>query len=253
MPLSGERIIIKMRKNQKNRYTMYEAVTAYLGENSAKYSDNEEFVEHLGSFRAAVTEIALTEDQRSKAVTGKTINKNILRDQVTIQALAVAGAVYAFAKKSGNVTLMESADQTKSKLKRFRDNGLVIELNSLKDKAVNISSDLERYGIAADKISQFTDNISAYSSAIGAKAAGGALRSGASKSMTTLFNEAGNILDSIDKMMDIYRVNEEAFYLGYQSARVVKDLGIRHKEQDTITNTGQNLPENSGIFQPEKF
>ena len=60
-PFIGERKINQMIKNQKNRYTMYEAVTAYLEDNSSKYSDNVEFADHFSSYRAAVTEIALTE------------------------------------------------------------------------------------------------------------------------------------------------------------------------------------------------
>lgn len=253
MPLSGERKINQMIKNQKNRYTMYEAVTAYLENNSSKYSDNAEFTDHFSSYRAAVTEIALTEDQRSKAVTGKTKSKNILREQVTEQALAVAGAVYSFAKKSGNVSLLESTDQNKSKLDRFRDTVLVIELNFIKDKALENSQAMEGYGFTAQKLSEFADNINAYANAVGAKAAGGAAKSGASKSLVTLFKDASDILDSIDRLMEIYRGSDEEFYQGYKSARVVKDLGIRHKEQDTITNAGQNQPENSGIIQPEKF
>lgn len=232
---------------------MYEAVTAYLENNSSKYSDNAEFTDHFSSYRAAVTEIALTEDQRSKAVTGKTKSKNILREQVTEQALAVAGAVYSFAKKSGNVSLLESTDQNKSKLDRFRDTVLVIELNFIKDKALENSQAMEGYGFTAQKLSEFADNINAYANAVGAKAAGGAAKSGASKSLVTLFKDASDILDSIDRLMEIYRGSDEEFYQGYKSARVVKDLGIRHKEQDTITNAGQNQPENSGIIQPEKF
>ncbi|MFZ1322883.1 MAG: hypothetical protein WAT71_15105 [Ignavibacteria bacterium] len=235
-----------MIKNQKNKFTMYEAVTAYLGENNLLFSDNEEFTDHLNSFRATVSVIAIMEDERSKSITGKTKNKLISRKTVTDEALAVAGAIYAYAKKSGNVTLMESVNPRKSKYDRFRENVLVIELNFIKDKAIENSQALERYGISADKLSQFTDNITAFSNAIGARAAGGAAKSSATKTLFTRFNEAGDILDSIDRLMEIYRVSNNEFYQGYKSARVIWDLGIRHKVQD-------KQPVTAGQFLTEKF
>ncbi|MEZ4691322.1 MAG: hypothetical protein R3A12_14635 [Ignavibacteria bacterium] len=156
------------------------------------------------------------------------------------EALAVSGAIYAYAKKSGNITLMESMNFTRTKLGRFRDTGLVIELNSIKEKAIEYSEPISRYGITGEKITQFDDNITAYDNALSAKAAGGPTRSGASKSLVTLFNDAGSILDSIDKLMENYLVTETGFYEGYKAARVIKDLGLRHKADPDM----QAAPEN---------
>lgn len=246
MPFIGERKSNQMIKNQKNKYTMYEAVTAYLSENNSKYSENEEFIDHLNSFRTAVTEIAIMEDERSKSITGKTRNKIISRNTVTDEALAVAGAIYAYAKKSGNVSLMESVNQNKSRLNKFRENVLVIELNFIKDKAMENSQALERYGITLQKIEQFKDNITAFSNAIGARAVGGAAKTSATKTLFTRFKEAGDVLDSIDKLMEIYRVSNNEFYQGYKSARVIWDLGIRHR----VPNM---QPVTAGQIQPEEI
>lgn len=220
-----------MIKNHKNRYAMYDAVSAYLEENSSKFTDNEEFSAHFNSFKSLMNEIELKENQRVLATTGKVTNKNINRDSVTDMALGIAGVIYAYAKKEGNITLMESMKYNKGKFKAFRDTGLVINLTSIKEKALENSEAISRYGISAEKLEQFATKIAEYSNALGAKAAGGAEKSGASKSLKTLFKESGDILDSLDKIMESHKVNDRQFYDGYKSARVVKDLGVRHKDE----------------------
>lgn len=217
-----------MLKNQKNKFTMYESVIAYLGENISIFSPNEEFTDHYNAFKKVVDDIGLREDERSKATTGKTMKKVIARNSVTNQAMAIAGGIYAYAKKSGNVTLQESSNITKSKLAKFRDTGLVIELNSIKDKATGLSDILVKYGISSASLSDFADNIENYSIAIGEKATGGASRTSASGSLVTLFKEADSLLDSFDRMMENYKLSNADFFRGYKSGRVIRDLGARH-------------------------
>lgn len=218
-----------MIKNQKNKYAMYDGVTAYLDNSASKYAGNEEFISHLESFKTLNEKIALREDERNKATTGKTINKKNNRETVTNEALAVAGALYAYAKKNGMTTFMESVKFNLSKFNDFRDNVLLIELNSIKEKAAEYSEAISKYGITAERLNEFIQSIESYSNALNAKAAGGSLKTGASKSMTTLFGEADSILDSIDRLMENYKMSDENFYQGYKASRVIKDLGVRHK------------------------
>lgn len=237
-----------MIKNQKNKYTMYESVSAYLGKNSSVFEENEEFKEHFNSFRTSLIDIELKEDQRNKATKGRTTDKNISRETVTEEALGVAGALYAMAKKNGDVALRESVNLSKSKLKNFRDAGLMIELNSIKEKAVENSSEISRYGISPDKLAKYIDLITSYENALGARYTGGATRSGASKSLLNLFREADSTLDSIDRLMENYKVRNTEFYNGFKSSRVIKDLGIRRKEQGQFKgpDKDQNPVQGSG-------
>lgn len=219
-----------MKKAQKNRYAMYNGVIAHLEKNSSIYSENEEFVSHKGAFKSATEEIGLKEDVVNKATTGKTLEKTVTRNFVTLQALGVAGAICAYAKKIGDITLAESTKHTISSLNKFRDTGLVIELNSIKDKAIDNSSALVKYDISPEKLDSFIKNIAQYSKALGAKSTGGSLKTGAVKSLTTLFKEAGIVLDSIDRLMENYRDTHKEFYSSYRAARVIKNLGIRHEK-----------------------
>jgi len=244
-----------MIKTQKNKYSMYVGVRAYLDDHSAGYEDNEEFNEHMNSFKSILEEIAAKEDERSKATLGKVKYKAKIRKSVTDQALAVAGAIYSYAKKSGNDNLKDSVDFKKSDFVKFRDAGLVIELESLKDKAVQHSAEIARYGITAEKLTGFQNEAAKYADALGAKNTGSATRSGANKTMVSLFKEADNLLDSIDRFMENYKISDKDFYDGFKSARVIRDLGTRHKDggngsvnTGSAKITGDNYPPAAGLL-----
>jgi len=225
-----------MLKNQKNKYAMYNAVIAHLEKNSSKYTDNEEFINHRDSFKSLAESIESKEDERNKATSGKTKDKLAKREKVTIFALGVAGAICAYAKKSGFMTVAESTKLTKSKLNSFRDNVLLIELKSIREKADQYSDAISKYGFPAEKIEEFVNSILQYSNALRAKANSGAVRKGATKSLKTLFKETDIMLDSIDRLMENYRDTHKEFYDGYKASRVIKNLGIRHNPEEEPVN-----------------
>ena len=225
-----------MLKNQKNKYAMYNGVIAHLEKNSSKYTDNEEFINHRNAFKSLTEFIGSKEDERSKATKGKTKDKEANREKVTIFALGVAGAICAYAKKSRMTTLAESTKLTKTKLDSLRDNVLLIELKSIRDVAMLYSDAMSKYGFPPEKLEEFVNSILQYSNALGAKANGGAVRTGAFKSLKTLFKEADSMLDSIDRLMENYRDTHKEFYDGYKASRVIKNLGIRHNPEEEPVN-----------------
>ena len=234
-----------MIKRQKNKLSMYGTVRTYAEDNSSVYSDNEEFVSHVSLLNLTLDEIGLKEDVRKKATSGKTKAKKVTRAFVSKQALGVSGAIYAFAKKTGDQTLMAKTDIKKSKLKKLRDTELMIELNSIKVKGMELSSEIAKFGIAASKLDAYLRNIEIYSKAIGASSTGGAVKKGAFKTLKTLFEEADSFIDSMDRMVENYSDSHAEFYAGYKAARKIKDLGIRHDEVVVPETQLQTQPENA--------
>ena len=232
-----------MQKRQKNKFAMYGTVHTFLDDKSAIYADNEEFNLHRISLKQNIADIRLKDDAGKKATKGRSKDKEVNRDSVTAQALAVAGALYAFAKKTGDQPLIASADLTKSKLDKLRDSELITELNSVKVKANEKSAELIKFGIPLSQLESYTTNIETYSKALGAQDTGGAEKKGAYKSLSTLIKDADSVLDSIDKLMENYKNSNEEFYAGYKTARVIKDLGIRHKDDEEGEGEEQDAPE----------
>lgn len=234
-----------MIKRQKNKLSMYGTVRTYAADNSSVYSDNEEFVSHVSSLNLTLDEIGLKEDVRKKATSGKTKAKTVTRAFVSKQALGVSGAIYAYAKKTGDQTLISTANIRKSKLDRLRDTELMIELLSIKAKGTELSTEIAKFGVPASKLDEYSRNIEIYSKAIGASGTGGAVKKGAFKTLKTLFEEADSIIDSMDRMVENYSDSHAEFYAGYKTARKIKDLGIRHDEAEAPETQLQTLPESA--------
>ena len=234
-----------MIKRQKNKLSMYGTVRTYAEDNSSAYSDNEEFVSHVNLLNLTLDEIGLKEDVRKKATSGKTKAKTVTRAIVSKQALGVSGAIYAYAKKTGDQTLISTANIRKSKLDRLRDTELMIELLSIKAKGTELSAEIAKFGIPASKLDAYARNIEIYSKAIGASGTGGAVKKGAFKTLKTLFEEADSIIDSMDRMVENYSDSHAEFYAGYKAARKIKDLGIRHDEAEVPETQLQTQPENA--------
>ena len=83
-----------------------------------------------------------------------------------------------------------------------------------------------------------------YAKATGASGTAGAVRKGALKTMTTLFEEVDSIIDTIDRLMENYSDSHAEFYTGYKAARKIKDLGIRHDEAEVPETQLQSQPDN---------
>ena len=234
-----------MIKRQKNKLSMYGTVRTYAEDNSFVYSDNEEFVSHVSLLNLTLDEIGLKEDVRKKATSGKTKAKTVTRAFVSKQALGVSGAIYAYAKKTGDQPLMAKTDIKKSKLIKLRDTELMIELYSIKAKGTELSSEIAKFGVHASKLDAYVRSIEIYSKAIGASGTGGAVKKGAFKTLKTLFEEADSIIDSMDRMVENYSDSHAEFYTGYKAARKIKDLGIRHDEDVVPETQLQSQPENA--------
>ncbi|MBL8007649.1 MAG: hypothetical protein JNJ56_08960 [Ignavibacteria bacterium] len=225
-----------MIKYHKNKYAMYEAVLSFLEEGNSRYSDMPELISHKTDFIRKTNEIGLLEDLKNKSTVGRVKDKRVSRKSVMNQALAVAGSIRAYAKKTGNLTLGETMNISKSGFQRIRDTELIIELNSIHEKAEQNREALEGYGITADYFNSFTESINTYTKALGAKDTGKARKSGAVKTLPVLFGEADSILESIDLLMEHYIERDKEFYAGYKSARVIQNRGIRHETPEDGSN-----------------
>ncbi len=231
-----------MQKRLKNKFAMFTTVHTYLKDKSTLYMDNEEFISHANSLRNTIAEIRLKDDAGKKATKGKSKNKEVTKTSVTNQALAVAGALYAFAKKSGNQTLLASMNLNKTKLEKFRDTELITELNSIKDKATEFSAEIAKYGISSAKLESYTANIETYSNALGEQDTGAAQKKVAYTSLSALFKEADDLIDSIDRFMENYKDSNPDFYAGYKTARGIRDLGIRYNDEDEEAGNPEQTP-----------
>lgn len=219
-----------MIRYQKNKNSMLATVHAYAAENSNVYSDTEEFVSGIAKLKNLLDLIKDKEDDRSTVAKGKTKDKNVTRKSVSDFAVMVAGAVYAYGKKSENVVLTEKVNITATFLASLRNHDLVMVLESIMELAEENSAAIVPFGITAEKLSKYHARVTQYSKALSAKDSSGASKTSAAKSLRQLFKDSDNVIDTLDKLVEGFKESNTEFYNGYKAARVTKNLGIRHEQ-----------------------
>jgi hypothetical protein len=122
-------------------------------------------------------------------------------------------------------------------------------LETLKDITQEHLSELEPYGVTAERYNSFSEKINLYKKALSQREAGNTTRSGAVVSLKELFREAGEILVTIDRLVNGLEEEYPDFAREYYIARAVKNLGVRHNATDT---SSVNLTPESQVQQKKE-
>jgi hypothetical protein len=219
-----------MLRAQQNRLAMFEAVYSYLKENESAFAETNEFVESMNMLRAKINGIFELEDKRSNISKGRTNLKNETRTAAVTAGTALAGAIFALAKKTKNITLADKSNKSFSGLDNMRDIELVLSLNSIKDLATENLEALSGFGVTSEKFLEYKEMFNEYFEALNARESSRAIKVSAARGVATLFKETEELLKSIDKLVEAYRVENKQFFNGYKPSRSIKDLGARRKK-----------------------
>lgn len=233
-----------MLKKHENKLTMYDGVHTFLKDNEDLFAGSAEMTNLVNLLKIKRDEINSKEDERMNSTIGKTSKKQDTKDKVISMTLTMAGILFAYAKKTNDIELKEKTNLTNSKLSAMRDLELLIICEFIRDNVMLNQTALVIYDVTPAKTDEFVRRIAEYSAAVGAREVSTAVKSSASKSLDSLFNEENEILKSIDKLMEGFRESESQFYNGYKNLRRVKNLGVRHKpdENDAANGSANGNP-----------
>jgi hypothetical protein len=220
-----------MTKKEKNIAAMYNAVNSVLTANSDKVAQIAAMQDSAARFKSALEELELQNTGFESKASGKTESKNNAEDEMIDGLTPVISVLQVYAKINKNAELASSTGITESRMKEIRDIELLNKANYIYSKAEEIGEGLANYGITPEKITALRTLIDNYDAAMGGKDTGFAEKSAARKGLTDAFNKADDILKGeLDNLIELYRNGDIDFYNSYQSARAIKDLGIRHEQ-----------------------
>jgi hypothetical protein len=220
-----------LNKTQENKLSMYDTVTAFLDGNEAIVSTVPALVTAKADLATNVEKIRAKGSEKRDSTQGKTQNKYDAEEAMVNAVLEIASPLYSVARRAGDNELKGICDVTEYKLKRMRDTELESRARTIQAKATDNAAALADYSITAEMITALSGKIDAYHAAIGEQGRGMAVRSGATQTLAELFQVADEVLcEDMDKIVERLRTSEADFYGKYWSARVIKDLGVRHEE-----------------------
>lgn len=237
-----------MNKQQENRFTMYNAVNKYLGENPETTGTIQAFNENCNAFSEKCIEIKLKDDTKKTVAVGKTISKLNARESAITRCLLISAGLFAYAKKTNNDELAELSDIQRSRLEMMRDTELIETLESVYELAKARSAEGVTYGFGETELESYRLIIQKYDDAFGRSQTGMLKRKVAVKSLVELFSEAGAILEVIDKYVHGMRETHSDFAAHYNDARVIRHLGLRHrKDEQPVTPPDNQTPQTQVI------
>jgi hypothetical protein len=206
---------------------MYTSVISTLNSNSDTVASLPALSNAFENFKSVVTEVETKNKEYLEATAGKTAAKDKEEDEVIEKTVTLASVVNAYANINNNEELKTLTKISYSYLKEMRDSDMLQKLKSFYETIQKYAADLADFGVTEDDITVLNTKIEEYIDSLENKESSLSERAAARKALSDLFSKATSILrDQMDKIVEIFYERDKDFYNSYQSARVIKDLGV---------------------------
>ena len=227
---------LRMKKSEKNKVTMYNAVNAVLSQHQTSIDSIAPLADAVNSFKRVILEIT-RRDQEFSDVLGVTAAKNNALDSMTGKAYTISNALYAMARKTGNLELRDASSVSLSDFNKLRENELVQCIQRILSLAWANADAIVAYTITAEKITSLQQSLEQYRKLADGKDNKYAKSKAAREMLFDLFATAGEILkEDIDVMIELVKTTDGDFYSRYKAARTIKDLGGSQKSGAKVTD-----------------
>ncbi len=218
-----------MRITEENKFSMYRTVKTHLDNNPIVVDSVTIFRVTADLYSGKLLAIADKNGEYLSLTAGKTLQKDEAEDVMIDEILTMASTLSLYGEVNGREDLKALCSVTESGLKKMRDSDLLQKGNDIMIRVEANKDDLDDYGITDEAIAKSKGAIARFESELGSKETSFAEKKAARQVLKDLFSEADDILyNRLDKCAEMVRQNYPEFYIQYQAARVIKDLGIRH-------------------------
>jgi hypothetical protein len=179
---------------------------------------------------------------------GKVAAKYGAQDALIAALLQACAALYVLGRRQNSAEIQGRANISDTRLHAMRDTELATFAGALADLATSNAPALELLGFTAENLAALNVKVEMYAASIGAQEVSTANRKGARGTINDLFDKTDELIhEELDRFMEMMRPTETELYNKYFSARVVKDLGIRHRPAVEPTATA-SMPAAAPIY-----
>jgi hypothetical protein len=220
-----------MTNRQKNKRTMYKAVTAFFAKWKTVMRSILAFAEEETRYYSLLDDIDAKAGERDNAGAGTYTARDAASESLIDLLLAVGAGLVSYASKKKLTDVKEIAKLKPSKLERLADVELKVKAKAIYDLAVQYATDLAAYNVSAEKIAALQSAITTFTKASEAIAGGASGTSGAVKSLKDLFLETDDLIkDQFDNFVRTLKTTQPQLFAEYLTARRIHDLGGSQKE-----------------------
>ncbi|MCX6170715.1 MAG: hypothetical protein NTX65_15345 [Ignavibacteriales bacterium] len=220
-----------MTKTEENKFSSYRAVISVLDENQSIVTTLPALSSAVTNFKTLVSDISVRDTEYTASVSGKTNAKNLVEDELLDLLTPLADTLNAYASRNKIEDLKAKSKVNRSQLKGMRDNDLISKARLIHDLLNSNIIALADFGVTSARLTDLLNKIVEYEEARGVKETSFATKSATRQTLSQLFDKADLVLKTeIDALIENFKFDNRMFYNKYWSARVIKDLGLGHKE-----------------------
>ena len=222
-----------MTDAQENKLSMGLVVQRVVNDNNSIWSGLPAFVRAFSDFEGIITDIHTNRVLQEKDTKGVTLDKQDAEDVLIEKTVEVSSGVYAYAVEINDNTLKENVNYSPSFLSNVRDTILRDICQLIHDEANAVISNLADFSILPADLTDLQNKINDYNDAIPEPREAITDRSLATSELKILFERFDIVLnDRMDKLVNMFKKDYPKFHRQYDNARIIVDLGIRHREPE---------------------
>jgi hypothetical protein len=214
-----------MTNYQESYEKMSTASVSFLNANAAITATLPNFAGYFTTIQNTHAQILVAKAQQEADKSGDIKAKNQLRATLIAQAIDIGRRMVAYATNVNNNTLLALVDYTESDLKRSSDSKLVGICQVIRNNANSNVGALASYGVTAATITTLQTSITNFNAALPKGRVDTTDSGEATKLLATLFNTLLTTWDKIDKLVEMVRTTQPAFYDEYQKVRKIIETG----------------------------
>ena len=214
-----------MNTIQESHDRMFRKVVSFSKENKQLTGKLPNYNENLGKLEITVRAIQLAAEEQKLDTKGITKYKLQARNQLMTLGADTARKLTSFAKLTNNPILLGKVDHTETDFKRFSDDSLKDYAQIIYNAAEPIISELANYDITADTQAMFLSAINIYNEVLASPNLAETIKKQATEKLVRLFIEGNGYVDNMALAVEIVRLKEPIFYLGFKTAQKVTVRG----------------------------
>lgn len=218
---------------------MFRSIIGFSDENLTKTENLPDYTTNLGKLRTIVSELQVTAGKQKIETKGVTAYKLQLRNGLSALGADNARKLTAYAKLTRNKVLLAQVDYSESDFKRFTDESLKDYARNIYDCAESIVTQLTGYDITAATQTAFLAAINLYNDILTSPDLAETIRKQATETIVTLINVGNSYVADMAAAVEIVRIKEPIFYLGFKTAHKINVKGkikLAVKVQTTDVN-----------------
>jgi len=229
-----------MQKRQENFFRMAESVREVLNRHKEVWQGTPIFASEQAQFETLVTGLHRSTMFAQAKSTGVTEDKEQLKIKAISSTVHLARRAGVFALNTHNMELYEQLHFTKDLLYHFADKVLVAKMRFVETQLHRYQAELVAYSISPQEQQDFTALVETYA-AIQARPRDVIVeRKQYNNTGAGLIVQIRQALTKLDSLINIF--DGTTFDQEYKSARIVINLGIRHRHEDEDKEQKEQKP-----------